>query len=82
MARKFLYFVAIVIFLVIAGAFALNIWSKEATELGYAAHTLYARAMEKRERAIAEETNPANTGWYQKFEKLAKLLADMEPATP
>lgn len=35
MARKFLYFVAIVIFLVIAGAIALNIWSKEATEIAF-----------------------------------------------
>ncbi|QDM41729.1 DUF3089 domain-containing protein [Altererythrobacter sp. TH136] len=35
MARKFLYFVAIVIFLVIAGAIALNLWSKEATELAF-----------------------------------------------
>lgn len=35
MARKFLYFVACVIFLVIAGAIALNIWSKEATELAF-----------------------------------------------
>jgi hypothetical protein len=35
MARKFLYFVAFVIFLVIAGAIALTIWSKEATELAF-----------------------------------------------
>jgi hypothetical protein len=35
MARKFLYFVAIVIALVIAGAIALNIWSKEATQLAF-----------------------------------------------
>lgn len=33
MARKFLYLVAIAIVLVIAGAFALNIWSKELTRL-------------------------------------------------
>lgn len=33
MARKFLYLVAIAIILVIAGAFALNIWSKELTRL-------------------------------------------------
>ncbi|MCT2558540.1 DUF3089 domain-containing protein [Tsuneonella sp. YG55] len=35
MARKFLYFVAFVIFLVIAGAIALSIWSKEATEFAF-----------------------------------------------
>ncbi|MXO76226.1 DUF3089 domain-containing protein [Altererythrobacter aerius] len=35
MARKFLYAVAIIIFLVIAGAIALTIWSKEATELAF-----------------------------------------------
>ena len=35
MARKFLYFVAFAIFAVIAGAIALNIWSKEATELAF-----------------------------------------------
>ncbi len=35
MARKFLYLVAFAIFLVIAGAIALNIWSKEATELAF-----------------------------------------------
>ena len=32
MARKFLYFIATMIILVIAGAFVLNIWSKELTE--------------------------------------------------
>ena len=32
MARKFLYLVAFLVFLVVAGAIALNIWSKEATE--------------------------------------------------
>lgn len=32
MARKFLYFIAFLIFLAIAGAFVLNIWSKEITE--------------------------------------------------
>ncbi len=35
MARKFLYLVAFVIFLFIAGAVALSIWSKEATELAF-----------------------------------------------
>jgi hypothetical protein len=35
MARKFLYIVAFVVFLVIAGAFALNIWSKQATEFAF-----------------------------------------------
>ncbi len=35
MARKFLYIVAFVIFLVIAGAIALSIWSKEATEFAF-----------------------------------------------
>ncbi|MGN3973750.1 DUF3089 domain-containing protein [Tsuneonella sp. SYSU-LHT278] len=35
MARKFLYFIAFVIFLVIAGAIALSIWSKEATEFAF-----------------------------------------------
>ena len=35
MARKFLYAVALVIFLFIAGAIALSIWSKEATELAF-----------------------------------------------
>ncbi len=35
MARKFLYAVAFVIFLVLAGAIALNIWSKQATELAF-----------------------------------------------
>jgi hypothetical protein len=35
MARKFLYLVAFVIFLFIAGAIALNVWSKEATELAF-----------------------------------------------
>jgi hypothetical protein len=35
MARKFLYLVAFVIFLFIAGAIALSIWSKEATELAF-----------------------------------------------
>jgi hypothetical protein len=35
MARKFLYLVAFVVFLVIAGAFALNIWSKQATEFAF-----------------------------------------------
>ena len=33
MARKFLYFIAIIIVLVIAGGFVLNIWSKELTRL-------------------------------------------------
>lgn len=35
MARKFLYAVAFLIALVIAGAIALNIWSKEATEFAF-----------------------------------------------
>ncbi|MGI8943585.1 MAG: DUF3089 domain-containing protein [Qipengyuania sp.] len=35
MARKFLYFVAVVIVLVIAGAIALAIWSREATEIAF-----------------------------------------------
>lgn len=35
MARKFLYFVAIVIVVVIAGAFVLNIWSKELTRVAF-----------------------------------------------
>ncbi|WP_120716113.1 DUF3089 domain-containing protein [Tsuneonella amylolytica] len=35
MARKFLYFVAFVAFVVIAGAFALSIWSKQATEFAF-----------------------------------------------
>ncbi|GGD97501.1 hypothetical protein GCM10011515_16620 [Tsuneonella deserti] len=35
MARKFLYLVAFVVFLFIAGAIALSIWSKEATELAF-----------------------------------------------
>jgi len=33
MARKFLYFVAVVIAIVIAGAIALSIWSREATQI-------------------------------------------------
>lgn len=33
MVRKFLYFIAVIIILVIAGAFALRIWSAELTEL-------------------------------------------------
>ena len=35
MARKFLYLVAFLIFLFIAGAVALSIWSKQATELAF-----------------------------------------------
>lgn len=35
MARKFLYLVAILVFLVVAAAIALNIWSKEATEFAF-----------------------------------------------
>jgi hypothetical protein len=35
MARKFLYVVAFVVFLFIAGAIALSIWSKEATEIAF-----------------------------------------------
>ncbi|MGX7952015.1 DUF3089 domain-containing protein [Tsuneonella sp. HG249] len=35
MARKFLYFVAFLVFLVIAGAFVLNIWSKELTQFAF-----------------------------------------------
>lgn len=35
MARKFLYFIAFLIVLVIAGAFVLNIWSKELTRLAF-----------------------------------------------
>lgn len=35
MARKFLYFIAIVVFLVVAGGIALTIWSKEATQLAF-----------------------------------------------
>ena len=35
MARKFLYLVAFVVFVFIAGAIALSIWSKEATELAF-----------------------------------------------
>jgi hypothetical protein len=35
MARKFLYFVAFVIFLFVAGAVALSVWSKQATELAF-----------------------------------------------
>lgn len=35
MARKFLYFIAFVVFLVIAGAIALSIWSKQATEFAF-----------------------------------------------
>ncbi len=35
MARKFLYFVAVVIVLVILGAIALSIWSREATEIAF-----------------------------------------------
>jgi hypothetical protein len=35
MARKFLYLVAFVVALVVAGAIALNIWSKEATEFAF-----------------------------------------------
>ena len=33
MARKFLYFVAVCIVLVIVGGIALSIWSREATEI-------------------------------------------------
>jgi hypothetical protein len=39
MARKFLYAIALIVFLVIAGAFALNIWSKELTELAFVPST-------------------------------------------
>ena len=35
MARKFLYIVAFLVFLVIAGAVALNIWSKQLTEFAF-----------------------------------------------
>ena len=35
MARKFLYLVAIIIVIVIAGAIALSIWSREATEIAF-----------------------------------------------
>ena len=35
MARKFLYFVAVIIVLVILGAIALSIWSREATEIAF-----------------------------------------------
>jgi len=35
MARKFLYLVAFMVFLVIAGAIALNIWSKQTTEFAF-----------------------------------------------
>ena len=35
MARKFLYFVAIIIVVLIAGAIALAIWSREATEIAF-----------------------------------------------
>ena len=35
MARKFLYFVAIVIVIIIGGAIALAIWSREATEIAF-----------------------------------------------
>src|SRR5688500_9712127 len=35
MARKFLYIIAVIVFLVIAGAIALTIWSKEATQLAF-----------------------------------------------
>lgn len=35
MARKFLYFIAVIIVLVILGAIALSIWSREATEIAF-----------------------------------------------
>ena len=35
MARKFLYGVLFLVVLVIAGAFALSIWSKEATQFAF-----------------------------------------------
>lgn len=35
MARKFLYFIAVVIVIVIAGAIALSIWSREATQIAF-----------------------------------------------
>ena len=35
MARKFLYFIAVVIVVVIVGAIALAIWSREATEIAF-----------------------------------------------
>lgn len=39
MARKFLYFIAFVIIVVIAGAFALRIWSNELTEIAFVPRT-------------------------------------------
>ena len=35
MARKFLYFIAVCIVLVIIGGIALTIWSREATEIAF-----------------------------------------------
>ena len=35
MARKFLYFIAVCIVLVIVGSIALTIWSREATEIAF-----------------------------------------------
>ncbi len=42
MARKFLYFVAIIIVLVIAGLIVLRIWSKELTEMAFVPTTEFA----------------------------------------
>jgi hypothetical protein len=42
MARKFLYLVAFIIFLFIAGAIALSIWSREATELAFVPRSEFA----------------------------------------
>ena len=61
MARKFLYLIAIIIVLIILGAFALAIWSREATELA-----LVPRGEFVEQEALAANAYQDPAMWYSR----------------
>jgi len=61
MARKFLYFVAVVIAIIIAGAIALSIWSREATQIA-----LVPRGAFVEQSPLAESAYQDPAMWYSR----------------
>lgn len=61
MARKFLYFIAVVTVLLIAGAIALAIWSREATEIAFVPRGEFIE-----QEALAENAYQDPAMWYSR----------------
>ena len=88
MARKFLYFIAFVIVVVIGGAFALRLWSEELTEIAFVPRTEFVEQAALETNAydnpdmwfarpgIAAPQNPVR--WQPAFTE----PAEAEPGTP